>query len=403
MLEETAAGSSAHGIEDGVKEKLLAQGVWAMFLSPGGQCIWTVDLPEELPAQYTVQDVAVFSRGYLRDYPVFVWDDGDGLLVLGYPKGSYTKIISNYYSTNMIEKLPIFFTGILVFDLLLLFGVFYLSKMKLVKDTGPIVSSIKTLAEGKPVSLSPSGELSEVAESVNKASELLSRQNEARANWISGVSHDIRTPLSMIMGYSARIARDSDTDCSIRDQAKIIQSQSRKIKTLVEDLNLVSRLEYEMQPLHTETMKLSKLLRSYLAELLNGGFPENDTVDIEIAPAAENVMFKCDARMVSRAVNNLVQNSINHNPQGCHIRLSLDCDPKTVFLVVSDDGIGLSPEKLKELNGKTHYMDSTDDRLNLRHGLGLVLVRQITEAHGGTICIESQTGHGFQTILSFPL
>ena len=168
-------------------------------------------------------------------------------------------------------------------------------------------------------------------------------------------------------------------------------------------MNLVSKLEYEMQPLNKKATKLSKLLRSYMAELLNGGLPENFTVDFEIAPNAENVILNCDAGLLSRAINNLVQNSINHNPQGCHIMLTLECDVKTAILTVSDNGIGLPSEKLKDLNEKTHYMDSTDDRLNLRHGLGLVLVRQITEVHSGTIMLESQTGHGFKTVLKIPM
>lgn len=402
MLEETAAESSARGISDAARDKLQSYHVWAMFLSPEGNCIWTVDLPPELPAQYTVQDVAVFSKGYLQDYPVFVWNDTDGLLVLGYPKGSYVKIISNYYSTDMFQTLPLYFAGILVLDLLLLFAAYYFSKVKVVKDTEPLVSSIKALADGKSASLSVTGELSEVAESINKASQILGRQNEARANWINGVSHDIRTPLSMIMGYAQRITNDNAASPAIKDQAQIIQWQSKKIKTLVEDLNLVSKLEYEMQPLNKKPTKLSKLIRSHIADLLNGGLPENYTVDFEITPNAENLILDCDAGLISRAIGNLVQNSIRHNPRGCHILLTLDCDRETTALTVSDDGIGLSPQRLKDLNEKTHYMDSTDNRLNLRHGLGLVLVRQITEVHGGTLVIESLAEQGFKAILKIP-
>ena len=93
-------------------------------------------------------------------------------------------------------------------------------------------------------------------------------------------------------------------------------------------------------------------------------------------------------------------NSINHNPQGCTISLRLDCSDSTVSLTVADDGVGLSPEKLRELKEKPHYMESTDERLDLRHGLGLLLVRQIVEAHGGTMKIESAPQSGYKTILT---
>ena len=247
------------------------------------------------------------------------------------------------------------------------------------------------------------GELSGIADSVNRASAILSRQNQARANWISGVSHDIRTPLSMIMGYAERIAHEKSADSQIRKEAEIIRQQSVKIRELVQDLNLVSRLEYEMQPLHKNPVNLAGLLRSYAAELLNTGLPDKYSINIEIAPAAETVLFDCDARLISRAAGNLVQNSISHNPDGCDITLALGCTDKSISLSISDNGIGLSAEKLKELNEKPHYMESTDDRLDLRHGLGLILVRQIVDVHNGTMQIESEEQKGCKVILDFPI
>ena len=240
-----------------------------------------------------------------------------------------------------------------------------------------------------------------MAVSVNKASRILSRQNEARANWISGVSHDIRTPLSMVMGYAGRIADNETASSSVKEQAKIVQRQSVKIKELIQDLNLVSQLEYEMQPLQKTPVRLSKLLRYYVADLLNTGIPESFTIDIAIAPDAEALMLDCDARLLSRAINNLVQNSINHNPKGCNISLTLSYSDATISLSVADDGVGLSPEKVKELEEKPHYMESTDDRLDLRHGLGLVLVRQIAEVHGGTLNIRNLPYRGYEANLIF--
>ena len=233
---------------------------------------------------YTIQDVALFSKGYIEDYPVFVWNTDDGLLVLGYPTDSYTKLTSNYYSIAALRRLPIFVLGMLGLDSAVPLLAYYFSKRRIIHNTEPIVSAVETLADGKPVSLHISGELSEIATSVNKASSILNRQNEARANWISGVSHDIRTPLSMIMGYAGRIAESEAASKSIREQAEIVRKQSVKIKELVQDLNLVSQLEYEMQPLHKEMVRLSKLLRSYVADLLNTGISDSYNIGIEIAP-----------------------------------------------------------------------------------------------------------------------
>lgn len=401
MLEEVAAAFTSDGVSDEARNKLESNHIWAIFLNAAGETMWSVNSPENIPAHYTVQDVAIFSRGYLEDYPVFVWNTDSGLLVLGYPKDSYTKLTSNYFSIQAIRTLPLYFSGMLAVDLLLLFFSYHLSKRKIIKSTEPIISSIETLSNGKPVSLSISGELSEVADSVNKASKILSRQNEARANWISGVSHDIRTPLSMIMGYAGRIANDETASNTVREQADIVRKQSVKMKDLVRDLNLVSQLDYEMQPLHKESVRLSKLLRSYVAELFNTGVSDIYSIDIKITSVAETAEIDCDARLILRAISNLVQNSMKHNPLGCNVKLFLDCSDASLILIIADNGIGLSAEKLQELKEKPHYMNSTDERLDLRHGLGLLLVRQIVQAHEGTMQIKSVANHGFTTTLTF--
>ena len=125
MLREIAEASSADGITDEAETILTANSLWAMYLNTEGSCNWTVNLPEELPTEYTIQDIAMFSKGYLKDYPVFVWSDENGLLVIGYPKNSYMKITSNYYPIDMLRKILLFFPGIAVFDLAVLFLAYY--------------------------------------------------------------------------------------------------------------------------------------------------------------------------------------------------------------------------------------------------------------------------------------
>ncbi|MCI8420239.1 MAG: ATP-binding protein, partial [Oscillospiraceae bacterium] len=134
---------------------------------------------------------------------------------------------------------------------------------------------------------------------------------------------------------------------------------------------------------------------------LNAGIGENHSVEVEISPKAEPTIIECDARLISRAIGNLVQNSINHNPQGCDIFLSLDCSSENISITVADNGVGMSAEKLRELEEKPHYMESTDERLDLRHGLGLLLVRQIVEAHGATLRMANGTCGGFEAMLIF--
>lgn len=92
---------------------------------------------------------------------------------------------------------------------------------------------------------------------------------------------------------------------------------------------------------------------------------------------------------------------MNHNPNGCTLTFRLSCKSPTIKLIIADDGIGVSSEKLHELHQKPDCISSTDDALQLRHGLGLFLVHQIIKAHNGTFQIESNLNKGFKTILIF--
>ena len=402
MLDNISAQASPDGIARAAAGQLRDAQIWAVYLDETGKVLWKENAPDEIPDSFSVPDVAAFAKGYLADYPVFIRNTDGGMLVLGYPKGSYTKLPGNYLSTRSVRMLPLFAAAVLAFDLAALFSAYFYSRRKIVRSTEPVIASIEMLGNGNPAALTLRGELAGVAESLNRASQVITRQNQARANWISGVSHDIRTPLSMIMGYAELIANDSAVNGDIRKKAEIIGRQSVQIRELVQDLNLVSQLEYEMQPVQKTTVHMAGLMRTYAADLLNGGLPVQYTVEVKISPAAETATASCDARLLTRAVNNLVQNSIRHNPGGCDVVLGLGCTADKVMLCVTDNGIGLSAGKQKELNEKPHYIESADDRLDLRHGLGHVLVRQIVKAHNGTVRIESEEQKGCKVTLTLP-
>lgn len=401
FLPVVARNSSIDGTSDEIATTLYANEIWAMLLNSSGEIQWSVNLPPEIPDSYTLQDVALFSKGYLNDYPVFVWNSDDGLIVLGYPKGSYMKLTSNYFSLEAIQTFPVYILLLILADIFMILFAYALSKKRIIKNMEPILSSIETLASGKSPTINISGELSEIATSINNASFIISKQNEARANWISGVSHDIRTPLSIIIGYADRISLDTSANNKLKEQANIIKKQSLQIKELVADLNLVSKLEYDMQPIEVKPFRISKLLRSYVADTLNEGLSDIYHLNLIISSAYESQILNGDTRLIMRAINNLVSNSIKHNADGCNITIELKCTPYEVQLIIKDDGIGISPEKREEIK-KPHYMEALDERLDLRHGLGLLLVKRIVKVHNGYMELPN-VSIGFTTILHFPI
>ncbi|NEX01971.1 Signal transduction histidine kinase [Pseudobutyrivibrio sp. NOR37] len=399
VLSAIQSDCNVSGISDSAKNILNKYNIWAIYLDLEGNVVWNHHAPSDISDKYSINDIAVISKGYLNNYPVFIHTNDDGLLLLGYPKDSYVKLQSNFFSIRAIKRFPIFLLVLLLFDLAIIILIYLHSKNRFISKINPIIEGIESLAAGKTINLEEKGQLSEVAESVNRASYVINRQNEARVNWISGVSHDIRTPLSLILGYSDKIKNQPQVNDEILKYADIIGQNSIRIKDLVADLNLFSMLEYNMQPLELSHIRISKLLRSFVADKINEGLDAPYSISLEIDPSAEQLEFDCNERLIERALSNLVNNSIRHNPNGCDITVELHSNKGKPQIIVTDNGVGVSRE-FAEAQKKPHYFEALDERLDLRHGLGLIIVKQITEAHGGTVDTP-EVSTGYKTILSF--
>lgn len=386
-----------------VKKEIERQYQWVMLLSDDGNVIWSENLPSDVPLKYSVADVAGFTRWYLNDYPVYVWLHPDGLFVLGSARDSVWKHnieMPQKVMDNTLVWIPavLILNGVAAVLLALLFG------LRLFRSLKPLAKGIEDMAEKIPVELSTRGLLGDLAAGINKTSSQLTKQeaalnkrDNARTTWIAGVSHDIRTPLSIVMGYSSQLEDNPDLPQSKREQAGIIRRQSERIKTLVSDLNLASKLEYDMQPLRQDSVALAPLLRFVAADFLNSGLSDNYSVDITISENAQNAMVCGDEELLRRAVCNLIANSIRHNPNRCDIKVILAKGLGNCSLSVSDNGVGFTQEMLNNLN---HPKSSA--RLG-NHGLGLTIVRQIIKAHGGTTEFRNLPEGGCTIVLCLPV
>lgn len=373
---------------------------WAMLLDNTGHVSWSYDLPNQIPLSYSLIDIAQLSRNYLMDYPVFVWEHDDGLVVIGYPKNSLAKYQFNF-PIKWISELPYRVLGLLIINILLALLLSILIGSKLIKSIKPLISGIHALSDEKPVDIETKGVLSDLAMSINNTSSLLQEKNnllkskdEARSNWIAGISHDIRTPLSMVLGYSSELEENENLNNEYRKQASIIRQQAEKLRSLVNDLNLVSMLEYEMQPLDLKPVRLSVIARQIATEFLNGGLDEEFTIELDISN--ENLIVKGDEKLLIRAITNLLQNSINHNPEGCQICLQTTLDDKNnCHFIVSDNGKGISQSELSNLT-ELPYSSKIKSHVYNGHGLGLPMVARIVKVHHGLLILTSATGKGMK-------
>ena len=402
ITEDLQQSASGYLLSDNTVAKMEQENVWCMMISnESGNVLWNYKLPSELPQHYTPGDVAEMTRWYLQEYPVFVSNQSDELLVIGYPKDSFWKISA--YKTFASIKIDILgLVSLFLLNIVIVLILFVHNSRKVEKSIKPILTGIEEISAGKNTQLVEHGELAEINTKLNKVAITLQQRDMARANWISGISHDIRTPLSMVLGYSSSLETNNTLSEEQQEKVAAIRQQAAKIKYLIEDLNLTAKLEYDMQPLRVEKIHLVELARQVVCEFLDSNLDNSFSIDFITDSDSELLYINGDETLLKRAITNLIQNSIGHNPSGCEITVSVSCNNQNATVIIADNGIGISALKLKELNTKTHYMESTDEKLNLRHGLGMLLVRQIVDAHHGVIKIESEPQKGFKTTLTFP-
>ena len=324
---------------------------WAMVLDDDGSVIWQHDLPQNLNKHYTASEIASFSRWYLDDWPVFCWTADYGLFVAAMPRGSVWRC--NIY--NNAQLMNAMAAGMLP-ALALLLGV-------------PAACCLLFSWRGA---------------------------RRLQTIWIAGVSHDVRTPLALILGWAEKLEQDTALPAAARQKACGIRTQSEKLRALIEDLNLTSKLQYGAQPLRCQPTQAGPLLRRLAAEFCDSPLAASCTVALEIAPDADKAILDADAALLARAVENLLHNAACHNPGPVQVQLSAVRTGKTLRITIADDGAGYPPAVL-------HALQTGEAGENTPHILGLHVVEQIIHAHGGTAAFARNAPRGAKAVLVLPV
>lgn len=418
---EEAEDPYALQMQSGAEELLLEnEFIFLFVLNDAGDVIFKWQYPDTFPEHYTAGEIAGFSRWYLQDYPVKVWRSDYGLLVAGREKGSVWKQSMEWPETfmdDLVLYLKVIFWANLAIILLLIGYLGY----RFYRSLQPLSEGIGMLSRSQRVHLSEKGSLSTLAAQLNKTSDILEKQrrflerrDSARTEWIAGISHDIRTPLAVIVGYADQLESAEALGTQEREWVEAIKNQSMNIRKLIEDLNLTSKLEYHMQPLRIKEFYPAALLRNLAAQMLNEGHGEQYEINLLIDEELSGVKMHGDEALIARAVRNLIHNSIRHNPQGCEIYvegnlLEQECPAGhgnltrqtshswgKIQISVSDTGKGIPRQVIEALADMDAQLVHGEQK---PHIMGLRIVKQIVSAHGGSFEI---TENGHRIMLTFP-
>jgi signal transduction histidine kinase len=237
---------------------------------------------------------------------------------------------------------------------------------------------------------------------LQKALERVSELSQLKANFISNISHELRTPLTHIKGYIELLVSESLGSITEeqRHALQIGQQATAKLGTLIEDLimvSLASRGELSIKQETIDIRRLSNLaIKSSKSKAEERGVNLHAVVDDDVPTA------QADAQKVAWVLSQLIDNGIKFTSSGGSVVISVKREGENLVTVsVTDTGIGIPSNRLKDIFEPFHQLDGSATRHYGGTGLGLSLVRQIIEAHGSMIEVQSTEGHG--STFKFPL
>ena len=263
---------------------------------------------------------------------------------------------------------------------------------RITRPIARINESAKSLAKGRyDVKFEGGGcrEIDELSDTLSYASEELSKLESLQNELISNISHDLRTPLTMINGY-AEVMRDIPGE-NTPDNVQIIIDETKRLTSLVNNLLEISKMQQEAKILNPERFNLSELIRETTArfEKLN----ENKGYSIAF-DLSEEAFVLADKEKISQVLYNLIGNAINYTGIDKKVFIRQTVAESIVKIEVCDTGEGIEPDKLPQIWHRYYRADKFHKRSELGMGIGLSIVKDILEAHNAAFGVTSKLGVG---------
>lgn len=237
--------------------------------------------------------------------------------------------------------------------------------------------------------------LAETQQRAAAMSTALNRQAELdmlKNNFIQSVSHELRSPLGIIYGHAELLASESlgDLNEAQKQSSEIIMRRVLMLTNLVDDLTAL--LAAETQELRREEIDTTMLIYSLLSDYRIRAEELEITLEAEISKPIPWILG--DDTHLRRVFDNLVSNAFKFTPAGGNITLRLRAEGEDVYIEVADSGEGIPEDKLGRIFERFYQVESGSTRRHKGTGLGLALVKEIVEAHRGTVTVTSQLGQG---------
>jgi len=364
-----------------------------------------IDLTKWIPWRVVVKDIdgtiladtfegldQITANLQMEGEPVIIWD-----LYTREEVGTVTIAINEDYVTAESRKFlisilyPKLLQGLVTAIIAMVLGV-WLSR----RITAPVIAlteATQAIAQSGEPHLLPvksSDELGQMSASFNQMITSLETQRELRKRLIDDVAHELSTPLSVIRLEAKGLKDEIKPPKDVADQ---IIGEVDLLSNLVYDLNWLAETDSGALRLEMGTHEYGQLL---MHEIERWQLPAQVAeIELELqSPPADLPSIQMDATRISQALGNLIENTLQHTPQGGRVKIQCELDEDSLVTSVCDTGAGIPADDLPHIFERFYRADSSRQKVTGGYGLGLAIVKQIIEAHQGEVWVESELGQG---------
>ncbi len=227
--------------------------------------------------------------------------------------------------------------------------------------------------------------------------------DESRREFVANVSHELRTPLTSIKGATETMRMDDEMDEDMRKYfLDMVLSESDRMQRIVSDLLVLSRLDNKRTKWNVESFDLSQSVR-HLCEVMHTDL-ETHRHTLTLDAAEDLPEITADRQRIEQVIINVMSNAIKYTPEGGQIRVSVQRnDDRSLRVAVTDNGIGIPAEDIPHLFERFYRVEKSRTQDAGGTGLGLAIAKELAEAHGGSISVESTVGKGTTVTIVLPV
>ena len=242
-------------------------------------------------------------------------------------------------------------------------------------------------------------ELEEQAEQMRNALEAAESANRAKSAFLSNMSHDIRTPMNAIIGFSALLMRDADNPGKVREYTRKVIASSQHLLSLINDVLDISKIESGKMVLNISEFELADMITAVDTVIRPQTNAKDQAFDVYVKGLLHE-QFIGDETRINQVLINLLSNAVKYTQEGGRIRLKVVGEQpasrrfQNLTISVEDNGYGMTPEYCEKIFDAFTRADNNTTRKVQGTGLGMAITKNIVEMMGGTIEVHSELGKG---------